>query len=108
MLISIAHAQAATAADPSSSLMQFLPLILMFVVLWFLMIRPQQKRAKEHKGMLEALVKGDEVIAGGGIAGKIIKVGDTFVCLELAENVQVQVQKQAIQLVLPKGTIKTL
>ena len=109
MLISSAHAQqAAAAADPTAGFMQFLPIILMFAVLWFLMIRPQQKRAKEHKAMLDALSKGDEVVTGGGIAGRVVKVGDNFVAVELAEGVEVQVQKPAIQLVLPKGTLKAL
>ncbi len=108
MLISSAYAQAAGAADPGGSMMQFLPIILMFVVLWFLMIRPQQKRAKEHKAMLDALAKGDEIVTGGGIAGRVVKVGENFVAVELADGVEVQVQKPAISLVLPKGTLKAL
>ena len=108
MLISSAYAQAAGAADPGGSMMQFLPIILMFVVLWFLMIRPQQKRAKEHKAMLEALAMGDEIVTGGGIAGRVVKVGENFVAVELADGVEVQVQKPAITLVLPKGTLKAL
>lgn len=82
------------------------PIILMFVVLYFFMIRPQSKRAKEHKAMLDALAKGDEVVAGGGMLGKVTKVSDAYVSLEIASNVEVQVQKSSIQLVLPKGTIK--
>ena len=109
MLISSAYAQAAAgAADPAGSMMQFLPIILMFVVLWFLMIRPQQKRAKEHKAMLDALAKGDEVVTGGGIAGRVVKVGENFIAVELATGVEVQVQKPSIALVLPKGTLKAL
>jgi preprotein translocase subunit YajC len=108
VLISSAYAQAAGAADPGGSMMQFLPIILMFVVLWFLMIRPQQKRAKEHKAMLDALAKGDEIVTGGGIAGRVVKVGENFVAVELADGVEVQVQKPAISLVLPKGTLKAL
>jgi preprotein translocase subunit YajC len=108
VLISSAYAQAAGAADPGGSMMQFLPIILMFAVLWFLMIRPQQKRAKEHKAMLDALAKGDEIVTGGGIAGRVIKVGENFVAVELADGVEVQVQKPAITLVLPKGTLKAL
>lgn len=109
MLISSAFAQqAAGAADPTGGLMQFLPIILMFAVLWFLMIRPQQKKAKEHKAMLDALSKGDEVVTGGGIAGRVVKVGENFVAVELADGVEVQVQKPAISLVLPKGTLKAL
>ncbi|AMO38790.1 MULTISPECIES: preprotein translocase subunit YajC [Thauera] len=107
MLISNAYAQAA-GGDPSGGLMGLLPLILMFVVLWFLMIRPQMKRAKEHKAMVEALAKGDEVVTGGGIAGRVTEVGDSFVQVEVAANTVVAVQKQAVATVLPKGTLKSL
>ncbi|MFU2488232.1 preprotein translocase subunit YajC [Thauera sp. WH-1] len=107
MLISNAYAQAA-GGDPTGGLMGLLPLILMFVVLWFLMIRPQMKRAKEHKAMVEALAKGDEVVTGGGIAGRVTDVGDSFVQLEVANNTVVAVQKQAVATVLPKGTLKSL
>ena len=107
MLISNAYAQAA-GGDPSGGLMGLLPLILMFVVLWFLMIRPQMKRAKEHKAMVEALAKGDEVVTGGGIAGRVTDVGDSFVQIEVAPNTVVAVQKQAVATVLPKGTLKAL
>ena len=106
MLISNAYAQAADAADPTGGLMQLLPMILMFVVIWFLMIRPQMKRAKEHKAMVEALAKGDEVITQGGVAGRIAEVGDQFIHVEIADKVQVIVQRQAISTVLPKGTLK--
>nr|WP_248281849.1 preprotein translocase subunit YajC [Parazoarcus communis] len=88
--------------------MGMLPLILMFVVLWFLMIRPQMKRAKEHKAMLGALAKGDEIVTGGGVAGKVTDVGDSFVQVEIAPNTIVAVQKQAVATVLPKGTLKAL
>lgn len=107
MLISNAYAQAA-GADPTGGLMGMLPLILMFVVLWFLMIRPQMKRAKEHKAMIAALSKGDEVVTGGGIAGRVTEVGDSFVQLEVAANTVVAVQKQAVATVLPKGTLKAI
>ena len=107
MLISNAYAQAAS-SDPSGGLMGLLPLILMFVVLWFLMIRPQMKRAKEHKAMVGALAKGDEVVTGGGIAGRVTDVGDSFVQIEVAPNTVVAVQKQAVATVLPKGTLKAL
>lgn len=108
-MISLAHAQTAgAAADPTGGLMQMLPMILMFVVLWFLMIRPQMKKAKEHKALIEALAKGDEVVTGGGLVGKITKVGDNYVTLEIAEGTEVTVQKPAIGLVLPKGTLKSL
>jgi len=88
--------------------MQFMPIILMFVVLYFLMIRPQMKRAKEHKALLEALTKGDEVVTGGGIAGRVTRVSENFITLEVANAVEIQVQKQAVTLVLPKGTLKAL
>ena len=108
-MISLAHAQTAgAAADPTGGFMQLLPMILMFVVLWFLMIRPQMKKAKEHKAMIDALAKGDEVVTGGGLVGKITKVGDNYVTLEIAEGTEVTVQKPAIGLVLPKGTLKSL
>ncbi|SBT04023.1 SecYEG protein translocase auxillary subunit [Candidatus Accumulibacter aalborgensis] len=108
MLISTAHAQTAAAAEPFGGLMQFLPIVLMFVVLYFLMIRPQMKRAKDHKALVEGLVKGDEVVTGGGIAGRVTKVSDSFVGLEIADAVEIQVQKQAVTLVLPRGTLKAL
>jgi preprotein translocase subunit YajC len=108
VFISPAYAQAAGAADPTGGLMGLLPILLMFVVLWFLMIRPQMKRAKEHKALIEALTKGDEVVTQGGMAGRITKVGDNFISVELAPNVEVAVQRQAIATVLPKGTLKAL
>ena len=104
-MISSAFAQ--TSAGPlGGDLMGMLPIVVMFVLLYFLMIRPQQKRAKEAKAMLDGLQKGDEVIAAG-MLGKITKVGDTFVGLEIADNVVVQIQKQAVGTLLPKGTIKS-
>lgn len=107
MLISNAYAQTA-AAGPLDGAMQFLPIILMFVVLYFLMIRPQQKKAKEHKALLEALAKNDEVVTQSGIAGRITKVSDDFVSIEIAPNVEIQMQKPAVAVVLPKGTLKNL
>lgn len=86
--------------------MSFLPIILMFVVLYFVMIRPQMKRQKETKAMLDALTKGDEVVTQGGVIGKITKLGDTFVSVEVANGVELQVQRVAIVQVLPKGTYK--
>jgi len=80
----------------------------MFVVLYFLMIRPQMKRAKEHKALIEALAKGDEVVTGGGVAGRITRVSDNFISLEVADTVEIQVQKQAVTVLLPKGTLKAL
>lgn len=109
MLISTAHAQAAAgAASTQDSLMGLLPLILMFVVLYFLMIRPQMKKAKEHKTMIEALQKGDEVVTQGGIAGRIAKIDDNYIKLEIADGVEIAVQKPAIGMLLPKGTFKGL
>ncbi len=86
--------------------MSMLPLVLMFVVLYFVMIRPQMKRQKETKAMLEALGKGDEVVTQGGLIGKISKLGETFVSVEVASGVELQVQRAAIVQVLPKGTYK--
>ena len=83
-------------------------IVLMFGVLYFLMIRPQMKRAKEHKTLLEALQKGDEVVAAGGMLGRISKINENYVTLEIADHVEVQVQRPAVQLVLPKGTIKNI
>ena len=108
-MISLAHAQtAAASADPTGGLMQMLPMILMFVVLWFFMIRPQMKKAKEHKNLLAALAKGDEVVTQGGIVGKVVKVGDSYATVEIATGTEVVIQKTAIALVLPKGTLKSL
>ena len=105
MIISSAYAQAATGgADPG--FMGFLPIILMFVLLYFLMIRPQMKRAKETKAMIEALQKGDEVITAGGVLGRVSKLGEAYVTIEIAPNTEVSVQKAAVQVVLPKGAIK--
>ena len=108
MLISPAYAQAAGAADPTGGIMGLLPIVLMFVVLWFLMIRPQMKRAKEHKALLEGLQKNDEVLTQGGIVGKVVSISDAYVTVEVATNTQIIVQKQAIGAVLPKGTIKSI
>jgi preprotein translocase subunit YajC len=104
-MIGTAYAQAAGAPAQGDTLMGLLPIILMFVILYFLMIRPQMKKAKEHKAMLDALQKGDEVVAVG-IVGKITKITDNYVGLEVADNVVIQVQKQAVNILLPKGTIK--
>ena len=110
MFISNAYAQAAPAADPGlmGSLSTFLPLILMFVVMYFLMIRPQQKRAKEQRAMMDALAKGDEVITAGGILGRVSKVNDTYVTLEVSAGTEIVVQKNSISTLLPKGTLKSL
>ena len=108
VLISNAYAQTAAAAGPMGGLMEFLPIILMFGVLYFLMIRPQMKKAKEHKALIAALAKGDEVVTQGGIAGRVAKVGDDFLSVEVADKVEIQLQKSAVSLVLPKGTLKNL
>ena len=106
MLISTAYAQGA-GGSTEQQILGFLPIILMFVVLYFLMIRPQMKRAKEHKTMLEALKKGDEVVTSGGLVGKITKVGESYVTIEVA-GMEMHVQKSAVQTLLPNGTIKAL
>jgi len=108
MFISSAFAQSAAAAggDMQSTLMSILPLALMFVVLYFVMIRPQMKKQKEHTAMISALAKGDEVITGGGLLGKVSKMGDTFLGLEVSPGVEIQVQRSAVIQVLPKGSIK--
>ena len=104
MFISDAYAQAAAAPAAGGGIASFLPLILMFVAMYFLMIRPQMKRQKETKAMLEALTKGDEVVTQGGVIGKISKLGETFVNVEVANGVELQVQRAAIIQVLPKGS----
>ena len=105
MLITPAYAQAA-AGPFGSDLMAFLPMVAIFVVFYFLLIRPQQKRAKETKAMLSALQKGDEVVTAGGIVGKISKLTEGYATVEIAPNVEITVQRSAITLMLPKGTIK--
>lgn len=120
MLISNAYAQAAD-ASAQGQLIGFLPIILMFVVLYFLMIRPQMKRTKEHRNMIAALKKGDEVVTAGGLVGRITKVGENYVTVEIARNpdskggadkehagVEVNLQKGAVQTLLPNGTIKAI
>lgn len=100
-------AQAAPAAGAPNPIMTFLPLILLFVVFYFLMIRPQMKRQKEHRNMVAALSKGDEVVTNGGIAGKVDEVGESFITVEIAPNVKIKLQKGAVQQVLPKGSLKS-
>ena len=102
--IASAYAQDAT---PQGGLMSFLPLIIIFVIFYFLLIRPQRKRAKEHKNLVAALSVGDEVVTNGGLLGKITKVGESFVTVELGENMKIKIQKHAIASVMPKGTIKS-
>jgi preprotein translocase subunit YajC len=110
VLISPAYAQAAApAAGPfERDLMAFLPMVAIFVVFYFLLIRPQQKRAKETKAMLAALQKGDEVVTAGGIVGKVSKLNDAYATVEVSPNVEITVQRSAISLMLPKGTVKSL
>ena len=110
VFISSAFAQTAPAAaaggDMQSSLMSMLPLVLMFVVLYFVMIRPQMKKQKEHRTMIEALAKGDEIVTAGGMLGKVTKLGDSYLGLEISGGVEVQIQRSAVAQVLPKGSIK--
>jgi preprotein translocase subunit YajC len=105
VFISTAYAQTA-GGDMQSSLMSMLPLVLMFVVLYFVMIRPQMKKQKEHRTMIEALAKGDEVATAGGLLGKVTRLGEGYLSLEIANGVEVQVQRSAVVQVLPKGSIK--
>ncbi|HEY1075513.1 MAG TPA: preprotein translocase subunit YajC [Fontimonas sp.] len=105
-LISPAYAQAA--ATPPNPVMQFLPLIVLVVLFYFMLIRPQMKRSREHRDMLSAMAKGDEVVTAGGIAGKVVNITDAYITVEIADNVAVKVQKASITSVLPKGTLKAL
>jgi preprotein translocase subunit YajC len=102
----ISSAYAQDAGQPGG-LMSFLPLIVIFIIFYFLLIRPQMKRAKEHRKLVAELANGDEVVTNGGLLGKITNVGESFVTLELADNVKIKVQRQAITSVMPKGTIKS-
>lgn len=111
MFMSSAFAQTAPAAASGSDLQSFLTgqapfLLVMIAVMYFMMIRPQMKKAKEHRAMIEAMGKGDEVVIGGGLLGKVTKIGDSFISVEIANGVEVQVQRDAVVQVLPKGTIK--
>ena len=106
--ISNAYAQQTDALGLGGNLTSFLPLVLMFVVMYFLMIRPQQKRAKEQKAMMDALTKGDEVVTAGGMLGRVVKVVDAYVTIEVASGTEITVQKSSITTLLPKGTLKAL
>jgi len=106
VFISSAYAQTAAAGGAESSLLSLLPLVLMFVVLYFIMIRPQMKKQKEHKAMIDALAKGDEVVIAGGVLGRVAKMGESYLHVEVANGVEVQVQRGAVIQVLPKGTFK--
>ena len=98
----------AAEAPQQGGIMSMLPLFILFAVFWFFLIRPQMKQAKEHKTMVEALAKGDEVVTNGGMLGKIKEIGENFILLEIAKEVQVKIQRNAISTVLPKGTMKSL
>lgn len=111
MFISEAFAQAAppaaaASASPFASLTGLLPFIILFVLMYFVMIRPQMKRQKEHKAMIDAIAKGDEVVIGGGILGKVSRIGESFLHVEIANGVEVQVQRHTVVQVLPKGSVK--
>ena len=104
----ISDAMAADPAGGGDPLTSFLPLIVIFVIFYFLLIRPQSKKAKEQKQMVAALAKGDEIVTNGGVLGKITKVGDNFLALEVADGVQLKIQRHAVATLMPKGTIKEL
>jgi preprotein translocase subunit YajC len=110
LVIADAHAQSAPAASSpfGGDLMAFLPMIAIFVVFYFLLIRPQQKKAKEARAMLDALQKGDEIVTAGGVLGKISKLGDQYLTVEIASGIEIMVQRGAVAQLLPKGTIKAL
>ena len=108
MLITPAYAQAAGSTSQGDTLLTFLPMVAIFIVFYFLLIRPQQKKAKESRAMLDALEKGNEVVTAGGIVGKITKLNDQYASVEIAPNVELTVQRGAISQLLPKGTIKAL
>lgn len=105
--ITNAYAQAAAPGAAPNPLISFLPLIILFGIFYFMLIRPQMKRAKEQRAMIAALAKGDEVLTNGGLLGRIEELAEQFVVLEVAPNVSVKLQKQAISAVLPKGTLKS-
>ena len=107
-MISSAFAQAPAGGGADGGMMNILFIVLMFVIIYFLMIRPQMKRAKEHRSMLEALQKGDEVITAGGVLGRVSKMSEAYVTIEIAPNTEISVQKAAVQTVLPKGTLKSI
>jgi len=98
----------AAPAQQEPGLASFLPLIILFAVFYFFLIRPQLKQAKQHKALVSALAKGDEIATNGGMLGKIKEVGDNFLLVEIAEGTDVKIQKQSVSVVMPKGTLKTL
>jgi len=107
LFIADAWADAAPAAAQQPGLMGFVPLVVIFVLFYFLLLRPQMKRAKDHRKMVEALSKNDEVVTTGGLLGKIIDVQESFITVEIAEGVRVKVQKSAVTSLMPKGTTKS-
>ena len=108
MLISSAYAQSSGGATSGDGLLGLLPIVLMFVLLYFMMIRPQMKRQKEQRAMVDALKAGDEIVTAGGILGRIVKAGEHYMTIEIADNAQIVVQRVAVQTLLPKGTIKSI
>jgi preprotein translocase subunit YajC len=103
-----AFAQAAAPAAQPNALVQFAPLVVLFVLFYFLLIRPQMKRTKEMRQMIDKIAKGDEIVTSGGLAGKVSNIGEAYLTVEIADGVSVKVQKSAVGSVLPKGTLKTL
>lgn len=103
----LAEGAAAGAAQSDGGLLGMLPLLLIFVLFYFMLIRPQSKRAKEHKNMVEALAKGDEVVTNGGLLGRVSEVGESFLTVKIADGVEVKVQKQSVSALVPKGTMKS-
>jgi len=108
VLISPAYAQAAASGGTESLLATMLPMVAIFAIFYFLMIRPQQKKQKEHRAMIDALEKGNEVVTAGGVVGRVSKVEDQYVTLEIAQGVEIRVQRHAVSQLLPKGTLKSL
>ena len=104
----IRSAWAQDQAAGSGGLMSLLPLVLIFAVFYFFLIRPQMKQSREHRQMVEALAKGDEIVTGGGLLGRITRIGDNFITVEIAPDIEVKIQKHSVSAVLPKGTIKSL
>ena len=107
-LIAAAYADGAAAAPQGGGFASFIPLIILIVVFYFLLIRPQQQKVKEHTNMVSALQKGDEVVTTGGLLGRITDIGENFIQIQVAQNTEVKVQRQAVAAVMPKGTMKNL
>lgn len=101
-------AQAAAAQPAGGGMSMIIMMVVLFGLMYFMMIRPQMKRQKEHRALIAGLAKGDEVVTNGGIAGRVDEVGETFITVEIAVNVKVKVQKGAVQQVLPKGSLKSV